>query len=449
MRQRPYELPQKLICDADAEINYDLVTEYIAKHEKGMKRYVYLENLYQGFHDIYNQVVKDAWKPDNRLAVNFPRYITETFLGYAYGIPIKKSHVDDAFLAVLEEFNSLNDAPDHEYELAKMACIFGHTYELVYQNEEKETRLSALSPMNCFIVFDDTVKGSALFAVRYGYKGDGDTLVGEVFTSTEVFEIQDKMLLEVGQNPYGRLPIVEYVLNRERMGIFEEIAGLVETYNKAVGEKANDIDAFAEAYLAIIGAEVDEEGIQRIRDDRIISFYETNSAKEVLVQFLTKPTADGSQENLLNRLETLIYQISMVANISDESYGSASGTALAYKLHAMSNLALTFDRKMQSSLRRRYRLFCSLPTNTPSKDAYKDIEYTFTRNIPKNLLEESQVAQNLEGIVSQETQLSVLSIVSDVAKEIERIEDAEKDAQNDAVSRRMFQPQEGEIDDKP
>ena len=48
---------------------------------------------------------------------------------------------------------------------------------------------------------------------------------------------------------------------------------------------------------------------------------------------LQKSTADGTQENLLNRLETLIYQTSMVANISDESYGNAtSGVALAYKL---------------------------------------------------------------------------------------------------------------------
>lgn len=62
-----------------------------------------------------------------------------------------------------------------------------------------------------------------------------------------------------------------------------------------------------------------------------------------MVDFLSKQTADGTQENLLDRLENLIYQTSMVANISDETFGNAtSGAALAYKLQAMSNLALTF-----------------------------------------------------------------------------------------------------------
>ena len=45
-----------------------------------------------------------------------------------------------------------------------------------------------------------------------------------------------------------------------------------------------------------------------------------------------------------------------------------------------------------------------------------------TRNLPKNVAEEAQTAAQLEGIVSKETQLSVLSIVPDVKKELERME---------------------------
>ena len=92
------------------------------------------------------------------------------------------------------------------------------------------------------------------------------------------------------------------------MGLFEPITGLVETYNATLGEKANDVDAFAEAYLAILGAELDEDGVRHIRDNRSSIWYGTDNAKDILIQFLQKPTADGTQENLLNRLETLIYQ---------------------------------------------------------------------------------------------------------------------------------------------
>jgi len=427
--RRPYSLPEPLLCSKEKienGISMELIDEYIRKHESRLQRYSYLENLYKGFHDVYKQPEKENWKPDNRLAVNFPRYITETFMGYAYGIPIKKVHPDDVIDKTIKDFESQNEITDHEYELFKKACIYGHAWEYFYQDENTQTKMTVCTPKELFVVYDDTLKNRALFAIRYGRHSTESDYAGETYgeiltrTSIEIFEHGQKK--DKHENPYGYIPCVEYRLNDERIGIYEEVTGLVEAYNHAIGEKANDVDAFAEAYLAVLGAELDEDGVYKIRDNRIINLYGTDDAKDVLVQFLQKPTADGTQENLLDRLEVLIYQISMVANISDKEYGSAtSGIALAYKLQAMSNLALGFDRKIEKSLRKRYKIFCSLSTNTKEKDAWKDISITTSRNIPKNQLEEAQVASELSGVVSKETQLKVLSVVDDIRMEIERI----------------------------
>ena len=59
------------------------------------------------------------------------------------------------------------------------------------------------------------------------------------------------------------------------------------------------------------------------------------------------------------------------------------------------------------------------------------LNYIFTQNMPANLLEESQIAGNLAGIVSQQTQLSVLSCVDNVQQEIEQIKQDEEDALTD------------------
>lgn len=451
--KKPYQLPEPLLCSPDKIENgipMTLVNEYIRKHEERMQRYNYLENLYKGFHDVYRQPEKPDWKPDNWLAVNFPRYITETFMGYAYGIPIKKSHPDEKIDDAIKSFEDDNEITDHEYELFKKACIYGHSWEYFYQDEDARTQMTVFSPKELFVVYDDTLKNHALFAVRYGYHSlDSDypgEKYGEILTSTMIEPFEGGQKKEVHDNPYGYIPCVEYRLNDERMGIFEEVTGLVEAYNHTIGEKANDVDAFAEAYLAILGAELDEEGIYKIRDNRIINLYGTDDAKDILVQFLQKPTADGTQENLLNRLETLIYQTSMVANISDENYGNATaGIALAYKLQAMSNLALGFDRKIEKSLRKRYKIFCSLSTNVPDKDAWRDVEIKTTRNLPKNILEEAQTAAQLEGMVSRETQLSVLSIVSNVSEEIDKMEKEQNKQEQDAVTRKMFETN-GDVD---
>ncbi|NWO23163.1 phage portal protein [Mogibacterium timidum] len=444
--KRPYKLPVPITRDAnvlDQGVKMELIKGCIEQHKLMLPRYEYLENLYLGFHDIFRLPEKEGWKPDHRLAVGFPRYITDTFIGYAYGKPIKVQSEDEKFDEAMQLFAKRNALKDHNKEMAKVACKFGHAFEYLYQNENTETRVTRFTPRQMFIVYDDSVAERALFAVRYGYHGEKSKLrgklYGEILTPSQVLKFEEDKITDENDNPYGKIPVVEWKLNEERIGLYESVAGLVETYNAALGEKANDVESFAEAYLAIMGAEIDEEGIRRIRDNRIINLYGTNNAKDVLIQFLQKPTADGTQENLLDRLETLIYQTSMVANISDESFGGAtSGTSLAYKLQAMSNLAESFDSKVEKSIRKRLKLFCTLSTNTPHQDAYEDVEITFTRNVPKNLLEEAQTAAQLSGIVSHETQLRGLSIVADPKAELERIKDEDEESQPLSVIDKAF-----------
>ena len=104
---------------------------------------------------------------------------------------------------------------------------------------------------------------------------------------------------------------------------------------------------------------------------------------------------------------------------------------MKYKLQAMSNLALTKQRKFTSGMNRRYKLIFSNPVSGMQKDAWTGIKYLFTLNYPANILEESQIAGNLAGIVSQETQLKVLSIVDNVQQEIERMKAEEDESLTD------------------
>lgn len=430
----------------DEPITNEVVTKFMEKHKLEVARYEYLKNMYRGIMAIDDEPTKDPWKPDNRLAVNFTKYIVDTFTGYFNGIPVKKSHSDKEILSKLQEFDNLNDMEDEESELAKMACIYGRAFELLYQDEETQTNVVYNSPENMFMVYDDTVKQDPLFAVRYGIDED-KKLHGEVYTLLETIKISgenDEVSFgEKTYNPYPDLPVVEFYFNEERMSIFESVISLVNAFNKAISEKANDVDYFSDQYLAFLGAAVEEEDLKNIRSNRVINYYYDGEGKNVDVKFLEKPDSDSQTENLLDRLTKLIFQTTMVANISDESFGSASGVSLAYKLQAMSNLALSFQRKFQSSLNSRYKLFCELSTNVSNKDSWKDIEYTFTRNEPKDIKEQAETANILKGITSEETALSVLSVIPDVQVEMEKIK---KEEASTAIFDKDKQPIENETE---
>lgn len=442
--------PQVIYSD-EIEVTIENIKKLIDKHKIQLGRYEKLEAMYYGEMAIHELKKKDSWKPDNRIAASFPKYIVDTFMGYFIGKPVKTKHLKSDIDTKIVEFNNLNNIEDKNFELGKWACIYGNSIELLYQNEETKTRTTALKPTEAFIVYDESIEPQPIYGIRYGVN-DKDEITGTIYTRTEIIEFKGDSLLEPVQHPFESVPMIEYVHNTERMGIFEPVISIIDQLNKASSEKANDVDYFAEAYLAFIGGDANfsEEELKDIRENRVITYKsEQGNTNSVDVKFLDKPNADGTQENLLDRLERWLYQLSMVANISDESFGNSSGTALAYKLQAMSNLALNMQRKLRASLQERYRLFFTITENIPAgqSNEYANIEYTFDRNIPRNLLEESQIMQNLDGIVSRETQLGVFSRIDDVSNELERIETEEKNYKDKFDSLREVPKQEGNTDE--
>lgn len=158
----------------------------------------------------------------------------------------------------------------------------------------------------------------------------------------------------------------------------------------------------------------------------------------MVVEFLQKPDGDATQEHLIDRLERLIFQVSMVANISEENFGTASGVALRYRLQGMSNMARVKERKFASGMNRRYRLIFSNPVARLPENSWASVTSHFTMNYPANIADEANTARNLEGVVSKATQLKVLSVVDSVPAELERMEEEEAARAESAVDRRMF-----------
>jgi SPP1 family phage portal protein len=104
----------------------------------------------------------------------------------------------------------------------------------------------------------------------------------------------------------------------------------------------------------------------------------------------------------------------------------------------MSNLEKTKERKFTSGMNRRYRLLFGHPASKVPADAWVQLHYRYTPNIPANLLEEAQIAAQMEGITSHETQLKVLSIVDDVQGELEKIEEENEVPAETIVDQMMF-----------
>ena len=430
----------------DTEMTISILDDFLGKHRlEIVTRYEKLYNAYIGKHDILNLPAKPSYKPDNRIVVNFPKYIADTYNGFFIGNPIKTIAEDETVAEYIQYIEKYNDQDNNNSELSKICAIYGKGYEMYYTDEDSELCITYLSPRDAFMVFDDSILSRPMYFVRRYTDWEGNEF-GSISSETGVRHFQvsggTKWLDEWTPHYFhAGVPATEYVENEERLGIFEPVLSNVNAYNKALSEKANDVDYFADAYLKILGATVEDEDVHHIRSNRVINFPGEDASK-LIVEFMGKPESDTAQENLLNRLERLIFVNSMVANISDENFGTSSGIALKYKVLAMNNLVKNKARKFESGMNRRYKILFSHPLSRVPADSWVALEYQFTPNLPANMLEEAQIAAQLEGITSHKTQLKVLSVVPDVQGELDAIEEENAAAEETLVDRMMFAPQE-------
>lgn len=409
----------------------DILAEYIAKAKAQVAmRYKPLGDAYKGVYPILNQKAKPQYKPDNRLVVNFAKYIVDTFNGFFIGNPVKTTCDEESIAEIVEQVQNMNDQDDNNAELAKLTSIYGKAYEMYFVTRNKTLGITYLPPTEAFMIYDEGIVENPLYFVHW-YKNTDDEEVGSYSDATHIYYFKRNegsyQITDSVPHNFDGVPAAEFIENDERQGIYESAMTLINGFNKALSEKANDVDYFADAYLKILGAKMDEADKLELRNQRIINL-ENIGGEQLVVEFMGKPNADETQEHLLTTMERLIYQICMVPNINDEKFGTSSGIAMQYKLLNTLNLFKAKQRKFESGMNRRWQLLFSHPliNGKVKADDWGKLRYRFTPNLPANALEEAQTAAQLSGIVSRQTQLETLSIVDNVQAEIERIEEEEK-----------------------
>ena len=83
-----------------------------------------LKQAYETDYPIFKQAPKPEYKPDVRLAVNFARYITDTFNGFFIGVPIKVASDDEEVNRFVNYLDAYNDQDDNNAELSKLIYIW-------------------------------------------------------------------------------------------------------------------------------------------------------------------------------------------------------------------------------------------------------------------------------------------------------------------------------------
>ena len=406
----------------------DLILSVLKEFLTGQERLEKLRKAYENERGIMKRIRPNG-APNNKIAHGFARYIVTMSSGYMLGKPV--SYTDENQKAALD---SLLDAyklakiDSVDAELAKDAAVYGRAVELLFSDENARPKSSAINPESAFVVYDDTVQNKPLFGVYFNEIRDVEgTKTGyalHVYSDAFYSEYRVPSLSTIPGNPvqtvptfFGSVPMVEYWNGEDEQGDFEQVQSLIDAYDLLESDRVNDKEQFVNALLIITGArlETDEGGrtpAQQLRQDRLLFLPDAEAKAEYLAQSMN----EADVEVLKNAIKADIHKFSMVPDLTDEQFaGNASGVAMRYKLLGLENLTRIKERWFREALQDRMRLYAHFLNvkGAPALDVDR-VLVTFSRSLPENLLEISQMVSNLKNTVPDTLLLSQIPFVENV-----------------------------------
>lgn len=392
-------------------------------------------NYYKGKQAITLKQATDVGKPCNRVVVNYCANIVDTYNGYMTGIDISYTSDEERFEDV-QEVLDYNDVHAEDSQFLKDALIFGRAAELNYIDQDGKQRFKYLDPREVIDVYDDTLDQNLVYAIRC-YSADylddnvGEVFIVEVYDDKACYKYKSTMgfasfeLIETTPHYFGQVPITFFNLNEEQDSIFDRVMTLQDAYNELLSGEVDSWDAFADAYLVLKGCEADSEDLAAMKQNRVLILDSDADAN-----YLTKNVNDTQITSILENINDQIHKIALSPDFNDDKFMSQSGVAMRYKLIGMENNASAIEAQMRKALQRRIELISAILNITNGESVWRDVDMTFTRNLPTNDTEIAQMVNSLRGLVSDETLLGQLPFIADPQEEYEKVK-AEKEANMD------------------
>ena len=419
------------IFTTKTELSLQDIATICLRHDTAKLRELRLKRYYRGEHDILRKRQRANNAPNNKIVSNYCAYIADMSTGFFMGKPVAYSSLseDEAEVDALQEVFKYNDEAAHNLELASEASVTGEAYELLYMDEDAKIRFCSVPSEEVILVCNASLEEEILYAIRHYrvYRLDGVTYdeFVDVYDKSDVtnYSYQSGSIRQIGgptPHYFDDVPFVEYANNKLHRGDFEDVMSLVDAYDKAQSLTLDDMEDFTDAYLVLKGVGgTNEEDVQALRRNKVLVFEEGGGA-----EWLIKNLNDTYIENIKTRLQKDIHKFSSVPDMSDENFaGNASGVAIKYKLIGLEQIRSHKERWFKKGLQRRIELIGGMLKLKGVADIdFRDIEITFTANLPSNDAEQAQIVKELYGLVSQKRLLSLLPFVTDPAEEMEELQ---------------------------
>lgn len=393
-----------------------------------------LYEYYIGNTAIKNRILANENKVNNKLSNDFFGTIIDDKVGYM-GNTIKttidtSSYLPETYeknLKFITDWEHDNDVEDINSDSVKLSSICGYSARLLY-NGKNGARLKIVPrPWEVTMIYDDDTDDPIIgfwFYNKSVYKNGIETIVNvvEIYDDKTVTiftrETSTWNELTTVNHLFNSVPLIIIPNNSERMGDYQKAIELIDAYNKAISDVSSEMEQLRLAYAILKGGTLDDEMIEQMKQTGILVI-----DKEGSFEFSTKTLDTASIKLLLDELRRNIFSFCKSIDFSEVVSGDIRVLGWQTKLMPLENKCKIAERKMISGLRYQYELLCDYWKVHGYADInYKDINWKFTRNIPKDVAGEAETLTKLMATVDKRTALEQVSFIENPDEVLTRMD---------------------------
>lgn len=281
--RRPIETPE-------TEINRANVLKVVMGkaepiHLLNKNEICFLHNYYLGSQPVLNRTKEYHAEITNRIVENHANECVGFYTGYMSGTPCSYVRSETA-TGDGEEIARLSNALQYEGKDALDRRLWqwmlecGQGYRIVLPDkgyngnypDETPLLVDVPDPDMAYVIYNSGIGHKPIANVLHiprNYQNDLNDLIC-VYTPNQYFEIDNGKVVNEGGNgehhSLGMLPMVEYKLNPERMGLFEPAIPVLDAINDLESNRLDGVAQFIQSIMVFTNCLVDKDALDQVKE---------------------------------------------------------------------------------------------------------------------------------------------------------------------------------------
>lgn len=411
--------------DLDSNRVKQILTDVLPTHYRNMQDIQYLQGYLVGNQKILSKVKLVREEINNKVLENNCFHVIEFKKGFEFGNPIQYvQHSDGETKTEIDTLNKYmiaNDKASKDIDISEDFFVSGTSYRYVRPSKEIDAPFEVFNvdPKQAGVVYSTDIDRKALLGFylvsRTEMKNgeENEYYVITAYTKNRVFVyradkdgtnwvltyIPDKPELE--SHILGDIPIVEYPLNKNRLGLVELIMSTLDSLNKISSNDIDDIEQFVQALIVLVNADVDLDTLAKAKQAGVMLVKDSNAQFKADIKSIVNKLLHSETKILYDRLYNNMLTIAGVPRMSDKvSSGDTGQARLVGEGWTMADERAKQDelsfKVAEKKLLKLILNICKATKNSDIKTLMpSDIEIKFTRNKSDNMLVKAQALINL------------------------------------------------------